>query len=391
MSNGDEVLDNWEEIDEAGLSNTLQKIQKRQDTQQKQTDNSKELSSTLASTSLSSIAELPKTTIYPASSTNDPNQSTFSIAEFSGPVVAANVPMKLLQRNANNSPSSSMQTTTAADSKSPLDDMAASFQPVMMLLNQPADEYQSQTYASPTNLQTVKILRRPTQSMEPRNNGIKPRQPIKTLQQREQEYAEARLRILGAAKNPEDDTNASNMSSSSNVPATATVSTTASTTNNTYKGNSPKGNPSGNKGGGAGGGGGGGGNGSPHNLYNNYYNNQMQQQHQQLQQQQQHLQQQANYYYMQQQKQQQQLQQQQQQIPPAYNTRSMSALLPLPLPTTLQHQHQHQHPKPQPQNQTWSPVVGGSVSSSALRQQQQESILRLPRGPDGSTGFQMRR
>uniref|UniRef100_A0A0K8TZL6 Zinc finger protein squeeze n=1 Tax=Bactrocera latifrons TaxID=174628 RepID=A0A0K8TZL6_BACLA len=110
---------------------------------------------------------------------------------------------------------------------------------------------------------------------------------------------------------------------------------------------------------------------------------QQQQQHHQQQQQQQ---QQSNYYYMQQQK-----QQQQQQIPPAYNSRSMSALLPLPLPTALQHQHQHPKPQPQNQHQTWSPVVGGSVSSSALRLQQQESILRLPRGPDGSNGFQMRR
>lgn len=58
---------------------------------------------------------------------------------------------------------------------------------------------------------TVKILKRPA-----RNNVIggadgpvlngdsKPRQPIKTLQQREQEYAEARLRILGEARSPEE-------------------------------------------------------------------------------------------------------------------------------------------------------------------------------------------
>lgn len=57
---------------------------------------------------------------------------------------------------------------------------------------------------------TVKILKRPSQN----SNGVdgslmngenKPhRQPIKTLQQREQEYAQARLRILGEARSPEE-------------------------------------------------------------------------------------------------------------------------------------------------------------------------------------------
>ncbi|XP_026461859.1 SUZ domain-containing protein 1-like [Ctenocephalides felis] len=52
---------------------------------------------------------------------------------------------------------------------------------------------------------TVKILKRPSKS--PHSAIIqesKPRAPIKTLQQREQEYAEARLRILGSAKSPEE-------------------------------------------------------------------------------------------------------------------------------------------------------------------------------------------
>ncbi|XP_021932906.1 SUZ domain-containing protein 1 isoform X2 [Zootermopsis nevadensis] len=58
---------------------------------------------------------------------------------------------------------------------------------------------------------TVKILKRPARnnvhgtSEGPLLNGdSKPRQPIKTLQQREQEYAEARLRILGEARSPEE-------------------------------------------------------------------------------------------------------------------------------------------------------------------------------------------
>lgn len=45
---------------------------------------------------------------------------------------------------------------------------------------------------------TVKILKRPTKDTQC-NNDTKVYQPKKTLQQREQEYAEARLRILGEA------------------------------------------------------------------------------------------------------------------------------------------------------------------------------------------------
>lgn len=51
---------------------------------------------------------------------------------------------------------------------------------------------------------TVKILKRP-QSNQQLSAEQKPKAPIKTLQQREQEYAEARLRILGSAKSEEDD------------------------------------------------------------------------------------------------------------------------------------------------------------------------------------------
>lgn len=110
--------------------------------------------------------------------------------------------MKLLTRSNTQDSNTSVKSSNV---KSPLDDMSASFQPVMMVLHKPQDEYQSANYTPPIANQTVKILRRPTQSTEPRNNGIRPKQPIKTLQQREQEYAEARLRILGSAKNPEDE------------------------------------------------------------------------------------------------------------------------------------------------------------------------------------------
>lgn len=113
--------------------------------------------------------------------------------------------MKLLQRSTTQDSTTTTTTSSKPSPKSPLDDMSAAFQPVMMVLHKPQDEYHSANYTGPIANQTVKILRRPTQSSEPRNNGIRPKQPLKTLQQREQEYAEARLRILGSAKNPEDD------------------------------------------------------------------------------------------------------------------------------------------------------------------------------------------
>lgn len=77
-----------------------------------------------------------------------------------------------------------------------------------MMMMAPDDEYGT-SYTKPAK-PAVKILRRPTQqSSETKSMELRPKQPIKTLQQREQEYAEARLRILGSAKNPEDDLEAS--------------------------------------------------------------------------------------------------------------------------------------------------------------------------------------
>lgn len=56
---------------------------------------------------------------------------------------------------------------------------------------------------------TVKILKRPSRDSQgsgdgPLINGDKPKQPIKSLKQREQEYAEARKRILGEERSPEE-------------------------------------------------------------------------------------------------------------------------------------------------------------------------------------------
>ncbi|XP_012538626.1 uncharacterized protein LOC105837956 [Monomorium pharaonis] len=54
----------------------------------------------------------------------------------------------------------------------------------------------------------VKILKRPTANSRGSGDGPddKPKQPIKSLKQREQEYAEARRRILGEEKSPEEKT-----------------------------------------------------------------------------------------------------------------------------------------------------------------------------------------
>lgn len=52
---------------------------------------------------------------------------------------------------------------------------------------------------------SVTILKRPTSGANSNSSeNSKPKPPIKTLQQREQEYAEARLRILGSAQSPDD-------------------------------------------------------------------------------------------------------------------------------------------------------------------------------------------
>lgn len=71
-----------------------------------------------------------------------------------------------------------------------------------MILND--DDCMRTQYMPPEK--TVKILKRPTNDKNnPSSTDQKPKAPIKTLQQREQEYAEARLRILGAAKSAEDE------------------------------------------------------------------------------------------------------------------------------------------------------------------------------------------
>lgn len=70
-----------------------------------------------------------------------------------------------------------------------------------MILNDD-DSMRSYCPAEPT----VKILKRPTNDRRnPSAAELKPKAPIKTLQQREQEYAEARLRILGSAKSADEE------------------------------------------------------------------------------------------------------------------------------------------------------------------------------------------
>lgn len=148
--------------------------------------------------------------------------STAETAVATATTTAAPGKMKLLQRPQSMQESSggvSAATATVAAPKQIMiakkqptsatsldDESSASSQPVMMVLHKSSSEYDAANYATPMSNQTVKILRRPAQAEERRDqNGIRPKQPIKTLQQREQEYAQARLRILGSAKNPEDD------------------------------------------------------------------------------------------------------------------------------------------------------------------------------------------
>lgn len=87
----------------------------------------------------------------------------------------------------------------------------------LMMVMRPDEDYGS-TYRQAAK-PAVKILRRPiSHSSAITPSETRPKQPIKTLQQREQEYAEARLRILGAAKNPDDELQAS-------IPKVVTKST----------------------------------------------------------------------------------------------------------------------------------------------------------------------
>lgn len=63
----------------------------------------------------------------------------------------------------------------------------------------------------------IKILRRPPsdKNLKDMNVPAKDVQPVKTFEQREQEYAQARLRILGSA-HPKQDSNQNNASTSGN-------------------------------------------------------------------------------------------------------------------------------------------------------------------------------
>lgn len=75
--------------------------------------------------------------------------------------------------------------------------------------------YQSENCAQPSS--TVKILKRPTENGNKVNDNLpKVKIPLKSLKQREKEYAEARLRILGSAVNPDDAKTATDMATSAN-------------------------------------------------------------------------------------------------------------------------------------------------------------------------------
>ncbi|XP_043661919.1 trithorax group protein osa [Drosophila teissieri] len=375
MSHGEDVLDNWEEIDEAGLSLTLQtKLQASDPPVHKMKLLQRPQSLQESSPILSSGGG--------GSGGGNPPPRQITIARNPQPPPAEVDPSAQLQQQL----------------------------PVMMVLHKSSNDYDSATYSTPTSNQTVKILRRPAQAEERRDtNGMRPKQPIKTLKQREQEYAEARLRILGAAKNPEDDKPTTPSapavnSSSGTAPAAAPPATPPSANSNNNVINNNSNHP------GAG----------MHRsssapkmsqvtpMYNNY-NSYFQGPHNQPG---------LNYYYPHNPQHQQQQQQQQspsmqnhfnQRLPPyggggpGMGGVGMQAQVP-----------PQSSPNPQ---QSWSPVVGGSVSAALLRQQSLQSpqqhqhqqqnqqqlgqhphpfndlVLRLPKGPcpNGSIGFQMRR
>ncbi|KAH8279769.1 hypothetical protein KR054_005128 [Drosophila jambulina] len=375
MSHGEDVLDNWEEIDEAAISLTLQNQLQLQTSDDRPVGKMKLLQrpqSLLESNNSSSSGG--------GGSTPSPRQITIA-----------------------RKPTPTPPQPTEADLQAP--------QPVMMVLHKSSNEYDSASYATPTTNQTVKILRRPAQAEERRDtNGMRPKQPIKTLKQREQEYAEARLRILGAAKNPEDDKpaapntpNASGSTSAAVAPPSAPAATPPSVTASSNSSNINNNNgshpaagmhrsssaPKMSQGS------------AMYNNYNSYFQGP-------------HNQPGLNYYYPH--NAQQQPQQQQQQPPPSVQPHFNQRLPPygggglggIGMPT----QAQQTQTSPNPQ-QSWSPVVGGSVSAALLRQQSLQSpqqqqqqqqqlaqhphphpfneVLRLPRGPNGSIGFQMRR
>lgn len=50
----------------------------------------------------------------------------------------------------------------------------------------------------------IRILKRPSSLGSGQLNGESRARPVKTLEQRQKEYEEARLRILGEARSPED-------------------------------------------------------------------------------------------------------------------------------------------------------------------------------------------
>ncbi|KAH8263235.1 hypothetical protein KR044_006259 [Drosophila immigrans] len=401
MSNGDDVLDNWEELDEAGLCMTLQtKLQTANDDDNDDGDENRSRSN-----SKQPIKPATSTIILEKNTKMKVLQRPQSLQESSAPAAVAPKQIMIAKKPI---------AASAGQTGQPIDaDLNA---PVMMVLHKSASEYDAANYANPINNQTVKILRRPAQAEERRDaNGMRPKQPIKTLQQREQEYAQARLRILGSAKNPEDDKPATPTTPVSNASTASVISTPWQATESTpYAPNFNNNNNNNNNSGSAAPGGGGGGIGpgpgpaatgmhrsssapkmsqsaTPMYNYNNYY---------------------------------------QGAPPPPQHSPAMSYIYSAPI---FHHQRMPPYdagqaaaaasagaaPTPNPQ-QSWSPVVGGSVSAALLRQQsmhspalhhqqqqQQQSttappqyahpyndnVLRLPRGPcpNGTIGFQMRR
>ena len=87
----------------------------------------------------------------------------------------------------------------------------------------------------------IKILKRPTSEkklsdMINQTQTSAASQPIKTFEQREQEYAQARLRILGSA-HPEQDLSTTNPTPPSNIPKNTSSSSNLTNLNQTNRSN----------------------------------------------------------------------------------------------------------------------------------------------------------
>ncbi|XP_017785600.1 PREDICTED: uncharacterized protein LOC108568815 [Nicrophorus vespilloides] len=171
-----EVLDNWEDIEESDVERKFSKL-------------------LLPSTRTSSMTTSTTTTMMPSMSRSLIGGGGSGSAAGCG-TPSSSTPTSMLSRSCNGTNGSPINIILTGD-----------------------DALRSQ-YAPPEPI--VTILRRPTKENSSQNDN-KVYQPKKTLKQREQEYAEARLRILGATHSGETKSEESRVSSIQNKPRSAEI------------------------------------------------------------------------------------------------------------------------------------------------------------------------